>query len=267
MIASHTRSLPRPWLGVIGCAVVLMLWAPCKIHWEQDLGHRVSHPHANEGRGAALLRQELGQGAALALMSGFRGFISDCVWISTHSEMERRDWNALRAKIELAATLQPTSEMFWENGSWQMAWNISHAVLYNSDDPRQARRLQLSRQWMETGRAFLQRGTSYLPKSASLWFALGWLCDQRLHDYPAAIEAYRNAALLPGAPAYVHRLIGYRLRQVGQTREAYDYWRELWARHPDKSANKAMMWDRVLKEIRSLENELGLPISLRLPES
>ncbi len=205
------------------------------------------------------MRDQIGQGAALALLSGFRGIVADFLWIMAHGHWSNREWHRMRAALELACTLQPRSISFWETSAWHFAWNVSHDALYQSDEPRQAKRIRNSREWIAVGRKFLERGVENNPDQYRLWYALGWLLDQRLKDDLGAVKYYRVAARFPDAPEYIHRLIGYRLERAGQLREAYEHWCGLWREHHEKeSGNPHFLWDRVRVHIERLEKDLKI---------
>ena len=208
------------------------------------------------------IRDQIGQGTALALLSGFRGIVADFIWVAAHAAWERQDWVRMRPLLELACVLQPRAVIFWENASWHMAWNISSAVLHDPTEPRAAMRIKASRQWILAGSDLLDRGIRNNPDLWDLWFAKGWLLDQKLGDLQGAIEFYRKAGAFPEAPPHVHRLIGYRLEQLGHKREAYDYWCKLWNSYPDKS-DPLMLWEKIESHLRRLEQELNIPPSGR----
>jgi len=254
----------RRWWPALAAVAVLVSWGCGKAGWERSLGERSERLRFGAHRSFVPVGEKLGQGAALALLSGFRGFVADCLWVDAHMDFGKKEWFKMRGKLELACLLQPRSMLFWDNAAWHLAWNISHAILYEPGEMRQARRVQLARQWAEAGRVLLERGTANVPERYDLWFSLGWLCDQRLKDYPAAIEAYRKAASFPDAPPHVSRLLAYRLRDEGRLAEAYGQWRGYWFACEDKTNERYFLWSRAEREIRQLENELKIPEAERV---
>ncbi len=245
--------------GVALAGLLLAVGAAAKLPVELSLAAEQARLRYGGARMTREIRDQIGQGAALALLSGFRGPVADFLWIAAHGAWEKKEWARMRALFELVCTLQPRSVVFWEMSAWHLAWNVSHAALYDSDEPRLARRVKAQRDWILAGRAMLERGVENIPDRYELWFQLGFLLDQKLRDSSGAAEAYRRAAGFVDAPAYIQRNVGYKLEEAGRLEEAYAWWRDLWRRYPDKSGPKFMMWDKVEERMRKLEKRLGLP--------
>jgi tetratricopeptide (TPR) repeat protein len=244
--------------------LILGVWGCAKLAWERKIHAATLHLRGATTTWSVDVRDQIGQGTALALLSGFRGVVADYLWIGAHLAWERNEWHRLLPLYEMICMLQPRAEIFWDLASWHLAWNVAQAARYDTLEPVEARRIRSQRRWIESGRSLLERGVAINPDSGHLWFSLGWIYDQRLRDLDRAVECYRRAAALPGAAPYVRRLIGYRLEQAGHELDAYNYWRELWASFPDKSVEPYMLWDRILIRIRELETRLAIPSEKRL---
>jgi hypothetical protein len=203
----------------------------------------------------------IGQGLAIGLLAGFRGVAADFLWIQAHTCRERRDWLRQYRNMELATTLQPRSGMFWETGAWHMAWNIGYAVGVDPAHRTQAEALKQQQLWHERARQFLLRGIENIPNRYDLYFALGWLYQNKFHDDCRATDAYSRAAACPDAPPYVARLHAYALAKCGMLGEAYEYWRSVWQQD---HATAQQPWEVVAREIKLLEEQLNIPGEKRI---
>jgi len=255
----------RVW-SILAAVLVMASWATLKLPLERALGAEQVRLRYGGAHVSQDMRDLVSQGAAMALLSGFRGAVADYLWIVAHTHWEHREWFRMHRLMELVCLLQPRSIMFWDMSSWHMAWNIAHDVRNDPDEPRVAKRLWAERKWIEAGRQLLQRGIENNPDRYELWARMGWLLDQRLGDHAAAAENWGRAASFPEAPAYAHRQVGYQLENAGKIEEAYRYWSKLWASHPDKSA-PTMLWDRIADRIQQLEERLGIPADQRIDTS
>jgi tetratricopeptide (TPR) repeat protein len=252
------------WRGLACGVALLAAWGVVKTPWERALAVERERLIAGRVRFDRTMRDQLGQGAALALLSGFRRVVADFLWIRAHGNWQRKEWTRMRGMLDLVCTLQPRSVEFWTTSAWHMAWNISFDAYVDPTEPSEAKRLQHQREWIDAGRLLLERGAANLPDRYELWFQLGWIHDQKYQDYLKAAEYFRKAATFPDAPPYITRLVGYRLERGGRKREAYEHWRKLWEDHPDRASSPLMLWDKVESEIRRLEKELSIPEGERL---
>ncbi len=247
---------------LIQIAVILVLALGVKWTWEESL-HRASAHLKLGGTGISLeLRTRLGQNLAVALLSGFRGIVADFVWLDAHVAWEDQLWYKLKEGIELAVLLQPHSLSFWDIGAWHMAWNASYGESVNPKYPSNAYRLKVQRDWILAGKAFLEEGIRNNPDSYDLDFKLGWLIYQKLNDPLGAIPKFQKAITYPEAPLYVTRMVGHMYEKAGRTREAYDWWRHLWAE--DHAKNPQQLWYKIAQWGREAEEKLGIPPSQRV---
>jgi uncharacterized protein HemY len=109
---------------------------------------------------------------------------------------------------------------------------------------------------VEAGRSLLERGTKAVPERALLFQRLGDLYWQRLEDYQAAADCYRQAIAKGDAPPYLERFVGYALDKAGDKRGALAYFRELRAQM-GVSPNPDRRPELVDREILKLEKELS----------
>ncbi|MEI6084860.1 MAG: hypothetical protein WCS70_11220 [Verrucomicrobiota bacterium] len=221
------------------------------------------------------IRDQIGQGLAIALLAGFRGVAADFIWIRGHDFWEKRQWFKQAECIENTAKLQPRSTFFWDSGAWHMAWNIAYAERIGTNDSTVAQALTRERYWHQRGRAFLERGVQNIPNRFDLYFKLGWLHEQKLRrdcggypacekaEYAKAAELFDKASEYPNAPVYIARDVARCLEKSGDLRAAYDYWcNKIW--RADRRIRNNLDRAIVEREIRRLEDRLDIPTSSRL---
>ena len=210
------------------------------------------------GPTAVALREKLGQGMMLAALGGFRGLAANALMLQAHGAWEQQQWVRVRSALETAVLLQPRVALFWDLASWHLAWNASVAAEQYSGETSETRRRMEARQWVEAGRALLERGTKAVPEKALLFQRLGDLYWQRLADYSAAAACYREALTKADASPYLERFVGYALDKAGRKEEALAYFQNLRISmgNPPDPARRPEVVDR---EIRRLELELKNP--------
>jgi hypothetical protein len=242
-------------IGVLVVPALLLAPLEQRIHGERA---RLKYGGAH----ASLeMRDRLGQGLAIALLAGFRGVVADFVWIQNHHYWEQKEWLRMVRNMELATTLQPQSIQFWDTGAWHMAWNIGYAVRSDPGNRTQAIGITRERQWHERAREFLQRGIENVPQRYNLYFALGWLYQQKFKDECRAAFWYGQAAGYPDAPTYVARLHARAVEKCGDPLAAYELWKAMSRGDPN---TPHQMWNVIERELRRLEGELNIPDAQRL---
>ena len=157
-------------------AAVLLVAPGCLLAPLQD--RILAERHALQYGGVPVtreLRDQIGQGLAIALLAGFRGLAADFVWIRGHDYWEHQQWFKQTECIENAVKLQPQSVFFWDVGAWHMAFNISWAERTATNNATTADGIQRERLWHDRGRKFLERGLQNIPNQYELYYKLGWL--------------------------------------------------------------------------------------------
>jgi hypothetical protein len=207
------------------------------------------------------LRLQMGQGMAIALLAGFRGVVADFLWIQSHAFWERKEWLRQYRDMQVVVTLQPQSVLFWDAGAWHMAWNIGYAVSVDPANRTKAEGLKRQQEWWIRAAEFLQRGIDNIPNRYDLYFALGWLYEEKFKDMCAAEDYFAKAAEFKEAPTYVARMHARAQERCGDVRGAYQYWTNVWAQDHTK-VNQA--WNVVEREIKRLEDVLKIPDAQRV---
>ena len=223
------------------------------------------------GRVTFELREAIGQNLAIALLAGLRGVVADFIWIQSHGFWEKKEWLRQYRDMEIVATLQPQSILFWDLGSWHMAWNIGYGALSDPQNRTKAEGIKREREWHEKARDFLAHGIENVPNHYDLYFYMGWLYYEKLSqdcDAPPCQEAqcraaeyFQKAASFPEAPQYVTRMYPRALEKCGDYRAAYEEWKRLWFQDHTKVEQ---LWSVIEREIRQLENRLNIPSDERV---
>jgi hypothetical protein len=247
----------------LALALVLAGWGAVKVSWEERLYREREQLRYHGITINREVREQVGQGMMLALLSGFRGVVADFTWLGVTGAWEEKEWFKVKNLIDLATTLQPRTLLFWEMGGWHLAWNASIEKRNNPFEPSEARRIKEERFWIEEGRKLFVRGAENNPDRYQLWLQLAWINDQKIKNYHEAAYYYRKVTSFPDAPIYLERFVGYALEKAGEDQAAYDYWKELW-RRPLPHTDPQRAWDKIEKKIRDLENKLKIPREQRV---
>jgi tetratricopeptide (TPR) repeat protein len=245
----------RPVSLVLG-GLLIFFWGALKLPWEIRMTREQRLATVGfAGPTAVAVREKLGQGLVLAALGGFRGLAANALMLQAHGAWEEQQWVRVRSALEMATLLQPRVALFWDLGSWHLAWNAAVAAENFSGEPSETRRKIEARKWVEAGRGLLERGTRAVPEKALLFQRLGDLYWQRLSDYQAASLCYREALTKGDAPPYLERFVGYALEKAGDKQGALEYFRELRRSmgDPPPSDRKPEVVER---EIQELEREI-----------
>lgn len=228
--------------------------APIERSLEQE--HRAAFFH-----GAKLnlaLREQIGQGAFIAALSGFRSVIADALWISTNAAWQKTEWGRLVLLFNSITTLQPRSIMFWEDAAWHMGWNASKWARDNPDEPREALRIRAEREYIQVARDYLERGIRNNPDHYVLYDRLAFLLKEKAHDHAGASVAYAKAAEFPDAMGYESRFSAYELSYCpGREKEAYALLLNLFK-------NPQQRLPTLLLRLRAMEEKLNVPEDQRV---
>jgi hypothetical protein len=248
-------------------ALLLGLWAPVKILWELDIGRQQDairyHGFVLDRR----LRDDLGQGLTIGVLSGMRSVVADLVWLQVTTAWEKEEWFRMGGLINLCTALQPRAPIFWDMGGWQLAWNASVAAMNDKNEPNDLRRIKNSRFWIEKGKDIYERGIQNNPQYWRLWNGMAMLYDQRLKDYRKAAYYYEQASQRPNAPAYLERAPAEMFDQyhANDDQAAYEEWKKLWERlTPAQRGQKEHWKEKIEDNIRRLEEKLSIPKQKRV---
>ena len=245
--------------ALIPVTLALLLFGAARLPFEQalDEAHRASF-----FRGAKLtlgLREQIGQGAFLAALSGFRSLVADLVWLGAFTAWERTDWARLIVLCNNVTALQPRVEKFWEMSVCYMAWDASVAVRNNERLPREALRIKAERQYWDLGRDFVERGIRNNPDRWKLYQRLGLLMKDKYKDHAAASEAFAKVAQFADGPKYAKRFAAYELSYCpGREAEAYALLLSYYKIGPEERL------PTLISRLKVLEEKLSVPAEQRI---
>jgi hypothetical protein len=246
-------------------ALLLGLWAPFKIVWEQDISRQQDALRYHGIVMTRELRDGLGQGLTIGVLSGMRSVVADLVWLNVTTAWENQEWFRMGGLINLCTALQPRATVFWDMGGWQLAWNASVAAAYDKNQPNELRRIKASRFWIDKGLDVYKRGLENNPQYWRLWSDTAMLYQQRLKDPRTAAYYYQQASERPNAPVYLERFPAIMYGQAGDDQAAYDSWKALWERlTPEEREMKEHWKEKIEDNIRRLEQKLSIPKQKRV---
>ena len=244
--------------GVIVIGLLLVFGA-VRMPFERKLEaeHKAAYFH-----GAQLdlgLREQIGQMAFLAALSGFRALVADGLYLHAHALWERTEWGRMKLNFDGAVALQPRCILFWDQAAWHMAFNASIAAYDDKKQPREAVRIKARNEYWKLGEDFLIRGIANNPDNPTLYDRLGFLYREKFRDHCKSAEVYAQCAKVKGAPAYARRFAAYELAQCpGHEHEAYEKLRALYLEGEQEHLPTLLKWLGNLQEI------LDIPVKDRL---
>jgi hypothetical protein len=246
-------------------ALLLGLWAPFKIIWEQDISRQQDMLRYHGVAVTRQLRDDLGQGLTIGVLSGMRNIVADLVWLQVTIAWENQEWFKMGALINLCTSLQPRAPVFWDLGGWQLAWNASVAAAHDKNQPNELRRIKASLFWIDKGLDIYKRGLENNPLYWRLWNDTAMLYQQRLRDYHTAAYYYQKASECPNAPVYLERFPAIMYGLAGDDHAAYDAWKALWEKlTPEQRERKEHWKEKIESNIRQLEQKLSIPKQKRV---
>jgi hypothetical protein len=266
--SSTGTTLPLSWRlrRAFLVALLLGLWAPVKIVWEQHIAREQDFLRYRGTPMTRQLRDQLSQGLTIGVLSGMRSVVADLVWLESATDWIHQNWFAMSKTVSLCTALQPRAPLFWEMGGWQLAWNASIFSGDNPLEPNPLKRMKASRFWLNQGREVYQRGLENNPTKWRLWSGMALLYQQRLKDPRTAAYYYQKASEQPDAPIYLERFPAIMYYLAGDDRASYAAWTALWNHltpaqrlEPQHFAGKSNAMN-----IRQMEAKLSIPQEKRI---
>ncbi len=244
--------------GVIVIGLLLVFGA-VRMPFERQLEaeHRAAYFH-----GAQLdlgLREQIGQMAFLAALSGFRALVADGFYLHAHALWERTEWGRMKLNFDAVVALQPRCILFWDQAAWHMAYNASVAAFEDKKQPREVLRIKARNEYWKLGEDFLIRGIANNPDNPTLYDRLGFLYREKYRDHCKSAELYAQCSRVKGAPGYARRFAAYELAQCpGHEREAYEKLRALYLEGQQEHLPTLLKW------LGNLQEKLDIPAADRL---
>jgi hypothetical protein len=239
---------------------------------------------------ADTLAGDLGQGAVVGLLGGFRSLVADFVYLKAWSDWDEHDLRGTVTHLRLTTAIDPRPVYFWINGARMMAndmpgWRVEQAGGWETVPVAVQR--TFAREQAALGIAYLEEGLRANPNSPLLHLEIAYTQLNRLlrvandaGDPEAArqamlraADAFGRAAALPGAPYVAARMRGRWLAKAGRPREALDWLVKFYPTLPKPSASVVASSDGQPTEddlrgyaredtlglIREIEQELKVP--------
>jgi hypothetical protein len=239
-------------LGIV--LLGLAMFGAIKLPFERQLTHDFRQAHFFLSQLNLDVRAQTTQMGFVAALSGVRAPVADLVWVKTYDAFADTNWGRLKVLMDAATTLAPRSTMFWDNASWQMAWNANVSALHNPNQPREVLRVKAAKEYVRLGEDYLLRGIAFNPDRAKLFDSLGMLYSQRMKDHCKAAWAYFEAAKRPDAMGYDYRFALYELAQCpGHEAETLKLLQDLYQQGPQERTVTS------LKLLDQLQKKLNVP--------
>ena len=246
-------------------ALLLGLWAPVKIMWEQDLSQEQSSLRYQGMTMTRQMRDDLGQGLTIGVLSGMRSVVSDIIWLYVTDAWQHQEWFRMGGYINLCTSLQPRCTMFWVIGGWHLAWNASIGASEDIHQTNELKKLKATRFWIDKGLEVYLRGIENNPEYWRLWADTGLLYQQRIKDYYRAAYYYEEATKRPNCPIYYERFPAIMYGLAGDDWKAYEAWKTLWFRLTPAEKEDRLHWkEKIESNIRQLESKLSIPKEKRV---
>lgn len=246
-------------------ALLLGLWAPAKILWEQQINQEQNQLRYHGITMTRQLRDDLGQSLTIGVLSGMRSIVADLIWLNVWEAWKDQEWFRMGGLINLCTSLQPRATLFWDIGGWHMAWNASIGAMQDPTQPNEMRRLKASRFWIDKGLDIYLRGIENNPEYWRLYADTGMLYQQRLKDFPKAAAYYQEATMRENCPVYFERFPAIMYGLGGDDQKSYETWRALWERLTPQQREMKEHWkEKIESNIRRLEEKLSVPKQKRV---
>lgn len=250
------QKIPRTVLVLIGLVLFGLIRAPFEDHARKglvDSGMLLPPP------GLSAMDQ-LSQSALMGTLGGLRSLVATYLVLEAYEHFSNKDWEELRNTYNVVVALEPYDESHWVSATWHLGINATANMELDTKLPKFERDRRF-KEYAFQGIEFAERGMEQLPDSYAIPVQLAEIYREKLKDNCATARVYKIAKDVPGAPGYVRRFYGYFLaRCPGSEQEAYDYLAGLYreGRHQRKPT--------LIKEIKTLEEKLDIPFSLRIPD-
>lgn len=183
-------------------------------------------------------RDRIGQTSAVVAFGGLRTLVATFLNLRATTFFSELRWAELGDTYDTIVDLAPHTSYYWENGSWHLTNNAASYYAHDSDLPP-LRRKEMQREFIQRGRAFLERGIRNNPEDPFLRLALGRLLEdpyRKIFDFSGAADAFRIAADSGKVPGFVRRReFGALARAPGREQDALALGRELYAKPENRS--------------------------------
>jgi hypothetical protein len=178
------------------------------------------------------------------LSLGYSGLMADVYWTRVvqyfggKHYVKSREYMLLAPLLDITTTLDPNLVVAYQFGSTFLAQNPPEGA----GDPRAAVRLA-------------ERGIANNPQAWRLYYQLGFIYWQELHDSHAASEAFLKGSQVPGALPWM-KVMAAALAQTGGERDTARY---LWTNILRDSEDR-LLKSNAVKRLRALDNDQAVEV-------
>ena len=167
-------------------------------------------------------RERIGQTSSAVALGGLRTLVATFLNLRAYTFFTEQRWQDVGDTYDTIVDLAPRTHYYWDTGSWHLAYNAASYYVHDSDLPA-LRRQKYWREYIQRGRAFLERGVRNNPGDWKMFTSLGKLLsdpnkfpafsDQN-KVFAAAADAYQGAVDTGDAPQSISRALLYALSRV-----------------------------------------------------
>ncbi len=204
---------------------------------------------------------QMSQSALIGTLGGLRSLASTVLVLKAFDHFSNKEWADLNQCYKMITNLEPRDESHWASVIWHIGINATASVQFNESIPLFERK-RLYHEYAQEAIRLGRAGLEQLPDSVPIRLQLAEVYKEKLKDYCASAQLYKEMVGLPGCPAYAVRFHGYFLAKCpGKEQEAYDYLMNLY-RQGDKHHLPSLF-----VAIKKMEVALNIPSSQRIPDS
>ncbi|GHB97095.1 tetratricopeptide repeat protein [Cerasicoccus arenae] len=214
------------------------------------------------------LEDALGQGVIIGLLGGFRTLVADFVYLRASYYWEKSDRPNTEALLALTTSIDPRPLYFWLNAARIISYDIPvWRVRERGDfeDVPQAYKDHIYQEQVDRAMGLLDRAQSFHPDNMQIPLEKARIYYDKVKDYENAAKYYHQVTQMPDAPYYAARIYANALDNLGRSREAYEFLRELYPTLPPSEEVPQASREVVLERIREFENDLDMPLIERFP--
>lgn len=207
------------------------------------------------------LRENLSQMGFAAALGGLRSLVATITYLQAYHEWENVNWAKVDSLLRLTTSLQPGYTNYWDDASWQMAYNAASYYLYDEKLQPQVRG-RLYDEHVRRGIAILKEGLRHLPDDARLWNSLAEIYERRSHEPELAAEAWLQVFRISKNNRY-WRFAAYQYAQSQKPelwRKAHDMLRQSYQSPKQRTPS-------LIDTLKTLEEKLGIPAMQRIPDA
>lgn len=170
---------------------------------------------------------------------GYDGLLADIYWtravqyFGLHHHAESKEYLLLKPLLEITTTLDPHLLPAYEFGSIF----LSQKPPEGAGDPKAAAEL-------------VKRGIEKNPEAWKLWYHLGFIEWQELHDPAAASEAFLSGSKVPGAQPWMKVMAAQLAQHAGNIETARYLWSNIYQSTEDK-----LIRENAIKRLTALKSD------------